>query len=123
RRIVKGVETEGGRPHLWAATPIYHDGRVIGILEIGSALTPIIKAIQMVTRQVFVMDERTYATTLIPLKDFAGSEIGCLAILSDATAIAGILQKNNAITFAISVLGFAVVATLLSLLILRRDKS
>lgn len=158
RRIVKGLETEGGRPHLWAATPIYHGGRVIGILEIGSALTPIIKAIQLVTggevavllgsepfrviessapqlfaqaaprlssknsvtRQVFVMDERTYATTLIPLKDFAGSEVGCLAILSDATPITRILQKNNAITFVIGVLGFALAAALLGTLLLRR---
>lgn len=161
RRILKGLEIDEGVPYLVAATPIYHDGRVIGILEIGSSLTPIIKAIQMVTggevavllggdpfrviessapqlfaqatprlssknsvtRQVFVMDERTYATTLIPLKDFAGKEVSCLAILSDASAITGILQKSNAMTFAISVLGFAVVATLLSLLILRRDKS
>jgi hypothetical protein len=161
RRIVKGLESEGGRPHLWAATPIYHGGRVIGILEIGSSLAPIIRAIKMVTggevavllggnpfstiessapqlfaqvtrrlspknsvtRQVFVMDERTYATTLIPLKDFAGSEIGCLAILSDATAIAGILQKNNAITFVIGVLGFALAAALLGTLLLRRDRS
>jgi len=161
RRIVKGLETEGDRPHLWAATPIYHGGRVIGILEIGSSLAPIIRAIKMVTggevavllgsnpfriiessasqlfaqatprlsaknsvtRQVFVLDERTYAATLVPLKDFSGNEIGCLAILSDASAITGILQKSNAITFVIGVLGFALAAALLGTLLLRRDRA
>lgn len=160
RRILKGLELDEGVPYLVAATPIYHGGRVIGIVEIGSSLAPIIRAIQMVTggdvavllggnpfrvvessapslfaqvtprlspknsvaRQVFVMDERTYATTLIPLKDFSGKEAGCLAILSDASAVTEILKKSNAITFAISVLGFAVAAALLTLLLVRRDR-
>lgn len=161
RRIVKGLEMEDGLPHLWAATPIYHSGRVIGILEMGSPVTPIIKAIQMVTagevavllgsrqlqviessapqlfaqvvprltfksgaasRQVLVFDERTYATTLISLKDFSGSEVGSLAILSDASAITAILQRSNAITFVISILGFVLAAAVLVILTLRRDK-
>lgn len=161
RRIVKGLEMEDDLPYLWAATPIYHNGRVIGILEMGSPVTPIVKAIQMVTagevavligrgqwqvieasapqlfsqvaprltfkneaasRQALVLDEKTYATTLIFLKDFSGSDVGCLAILSDASAIIGILQRSNAITFVISILGFVLAVALLVTLTLRRDR-
>jgi hypothetical protein len=160
RRIVKGLETEGGLPYLLAATPIYERGRVIGILEIGSSLAPVIKTIRVVTsgevavlvgsselrvadasapnlfvqaaprlapknavaRQVVVLDEKTYATTLVPLREFSGKEVGSLAILSDASAIAGILQKSNAITFVISILGFLLAAALLVTLTLKRDR-
>lgn len=160
RRIVKGLETEDGLPYLLAATPIYERGRVIGIVEIGSSLAPVIKTIRVVTsgevavlvgsselrvadssapnlfaqaaprlapknavaRQVVVLDEKTYATTLVPLREFSGKEVGSVAILSDASAIAGLLQKSNAITFVISILGFLLAAALLVTLTLKRDR-
>lgn len=49
RKILKGLELVDGLPHLLAATPIYHQGRVVGVLELGSPLSPIIRAIQLVT--------------------------------------------------------------------------
>lgn len=161
RRILKGLEVESGLLCLWAATPIYHRGRVIGILEVGSSLAPIIKAIRLVAggevavllggtppratessnpqffasavpllsanaaeagRQVVVLDEKTYAASLIPLKDFSGRQAGRLAILSDTTGITGLLQKSHAAAFGISFLGLALAAGLLIVLTLKLDQ-
>jgi len=145
---------------LWAAMPIYQRGRVIGILEVGSPMAPIVRAIRLVAggdvavlpagetrrtvessnpqlfteaaaflgpqegqaRQVFVLQSKTYAATLIPLKDFSGREAGRLAILSDASAVTEILAQSNALTFGISFLGLALAAALLILLTVRLDK-
>ena len=49
RRVVKGIESEGGVPHLWAAGPLYLNGRFLGVLEIGSPLAPVIDKIRRVS--------------------------------------------------------------------------
>lgn len=64
------------------------------------------------TRQVVVVDEKTYATTLIPLRHYSGQTVAHLAVLSDASAVTEILHKSNAITFAISFLGLVMAAVL-----------
>jgi hypothetical protein len=74
------------------------------------------------TRQVLGLDEKTYAASLIPLKDFSGRQIASLAIVFDASPITDILRKNNAITFAISMASFILVAALVVTLVLRRAR-
>lgn len=49
RRIVKGLEVIDGLPHVLAASPIYQDGRFIGLLETGTSLAPITQSLQSVT--------------------------------------------------------------------------
>ena len=49
RRIVKGIEMIGGLPHLLAASPIYRDGKSIGLLEMGTSLAPITRSLRSVT--------------------------------------------------------------------------
>ena len=48
-RIVKGLEAEEGIPYLWAVTPIYDGGRVVGVLEMGSSLAPVINVVKTIT--------------------------------------------------------------------------
>lgn len=161
RRIVKGLEMESELLCLWAATPIYHQGRVVGILEVGSSMAPVVKAIRLVsggevgvllgpegrqtsessnpqlfaaaasrlsaqgvgaTRQVFVLEQKTYATTLLPLNDFSGRQAGWVAIVADATGITELLQRSNAVTFGISFLGLVLAAALLIVLTMKLDK-
>jgi signal transduction histidine kinase/DNA-binding response OmpR family regulator len=163
RRILSGLEAEEGIPYLWAVTPLYREGRFIGVLEIGSSLAMVVDAIKIATggeaavllrtktpqvtessaptlfstlasrlslqegppphiRQVVAVEGRTYAASLIPLKDFSGQEASVLAILLDVSAITEILQRSNLVTLAISFLGFALAAALLIALARRLDK-
>ncbi len=163
RQILKGLETEEGGPYLWAATPLYHEGRLIGVLEMGSSLAPIVGTMKMATggevavllgpkrqqatessdpalfsnvaprlrieeggpaqlRQVVNVKGKTYAASLIPLKDFSGREAGFLAILSDASAITEILRRSNLVALTISFVGFTLAAALLIALARRLDR-
>jgi len=74
------------------------------------------------TRQVIVIDGKTYAASLIPLKDFSGQEAGVLAILSDISSITEILRRSNLVTLAISCVGLALAAALLIALARRLDR-
>jgi len=49
RTVVKGLELENGRPYLWAATPVYDQGRWIGVLELGTPLTVVLQMVKDVT--------------------------------------------------------------------------
>ncbi len=163
RRIVKGLETERGVPYLWVATPLYHRGEFIGVLEIGSSLAPVVETIRMVTgaevavllgigtprtavasdvalfgklapllhlqgeagnpaRRVVAAEGKTYAVSLIPLKDFSARETGALAIVSDATAVTRILRNSSLGTAAISFVGFVLAVAVLSTLARKLDK-
>lgn len=49
RRIVKGLELIGGVPHLLAVSPIYQDGKFVALLESGTSLAPVTRALRSVT--------------------------------------------------------------------------
>lgn len=49
RRTFKGLEVEDGTPRLWVATPLYHNGQFVGVLEMGSSLAPVVRAIKAAT--------------------------------------------------------------------------
>jgi len=49
RTVTKGLEAEEGRPYLWAATPMYERGRLLGVLELGTSLSLVLKTIKDVT--------------------------------------------------------------------------
>ncbi len=163
RKIFKGLEVENGVPCLWVTAPLYHDGQFLGILEVGSSLSPVVKAMTLATggevavlaghgaprvaessdpalfskvvprlhlqegvspeiRQVVAVQEKTFAATLVSLKDFSGRPVAALAILVDATAITDILRQSHLVTLVISVVGFALTALLLTVLTRRLDR-
>ena len=49
RRIVKGLEVLSGVPYLLAASPIYHEGKVIGFLEMGASLASVARLLHAVS--------------------------------------------------------------------------
>jgi hypothetical protein len=49
RRIVKGLGVIAGVPQVLAVSPIYHEGKIIGLLEGGSSLAPITRTLRSVT--------------------------------------------------------------------------
>jgi signal transduction histidine kinase/DNA-binding response OmpR family regulator len=163
RRTLKGLEAEEGVPYLWAVTPLYHEGRFIGVLEMGSSLASVVEGVQRASggevavllrsktpqatessdptlfskaaphlslqegtsaqiRQVLAVGGKTYAASLLPLRDFSEEEAGVLAILSDISSITEILRSSNLITLAISFVGFGLAAVLLIALARKLDK-
>ena len=74
------------------------------------------------SRQVVTVEGKTYAASLMPLKDFSGQEAGVLAMLSDVSTITEILRRSNLVTLAISFVGFALATALLIALARRLDK-
>jgi signal transduction histidine kinase/DNA-binding response OmpR family regulator len=163
RRTLKGLEVEEGIPYLWAVTPIYHEGRFSGVLEMGSSLASVVEGIKRASggevavllrgktpqvtessdpalfskaaphisllegapaqiRQVLAVGGKTYAASLLPLRDFSEEEAGVLAILSDISTITEILRSSNLISLAISFVGFALAAVLLIALARKLDK-
>jgi signal transduction histidine kinase/DNA-binding response OmpR family regulator len=73
-------------------------------------------------RQVVAVEGKTYAASLMPLKDFSEQEAGILAMLSDVSTITEILRRSNLVTLAISFVGFALATALLIALARRLDK-
>jgi len=158
REIVKGIEVEKDVPYLYVATPLYHAGKFVGLLEIGTSLANALDAIRTVTggdvamlvgnrnvqssndalfktvapllkvetgqdarRQVVTPGNATYATSLIPMKDFSGREVMTLVIASDASGITEVLRKTNLATIAISAAGFILAMALLYALARKLD--
>ncbi|HYE91973.1 MAG TPA: SpoIIE family protein phosphatase [Terriglobales bacterium] len=158
REIVKGIEVENDVPYLYVATPLYHAGKFVGLLEIGTSLANALDAIRTVTggevamlvgnravqssndglfktvapllkvatgqgarRQVVTPGNATYATSLIPMKDFSGREVMTLVIASDASGITEVLRKTNLATIGISAAGFILAMALLYALARKLD--
>ena len=88
-------------------------------------LAPLLRrqgAVGTPARRVVAAEGKTYAVSLIPLKDFSARETGTLAIVSDATAITRILRNSSLVTVAISFVGFVLAVALLSTLARKLDK-
>lgn len=88
-----------------------------------TTITPLlnIEAGQGSRRQVVTPGNATYATSLVPLKDFSGLEVMTLAIASDASGITEVLRKTNLVTIAISAAGFLLAMGLLYALARKLD--
>jgi len=48
RTILRGLEVDEGQLFLWAVAPVYDRGRVIGVLEMGTSLMPVVETIKSV---------------------------------------------------------------------------
>ena len=164
RRVLKGLEAEDGILYLWVVAPLYHEGRFLGVIEMGSSLVPVVDTTKLLTggevavlpgiktlqaaessdpalfatvapllrleeevpmpiRRVVAVRGKTYAATLLPLKDFSGRKAGILTILADSSAITELLRGSQLITLGISAFGFALAVALLAMLARKLDGS
>jgi signal transduction histidine kinase len=73
-------------------------------------------------RLVVAADGKTYAVSVIPLKDFSARSPASLAIVSDATAVSRVLRTSSLVTIATSFVGFVLAVALLRTLARKLDK-
>ncbi len=139
RKVAKGVEVVSGVPHMLAASPVYHDGKIVGFLEMGTPLTPITHALHAVTgaevdvsrtvipsgrptRRVVYRGEQPLVVSVVPLMAFSGEPVGHVELVSEVSRTLTTLRRSQLVAFAITFVGCAIAGTLLVLHWRRLDK-
>jgi len=88
RRVVRGVEPEGNTFFLWAATPVYQQGRVIGIMEMGTPMSFFIQEVKsQLGAEVGLFTQNGASTaTLVPVEATERTLVGSIGRLLEIPA-------------------------------------